>query len=96
MVCCTPKPGEGLDLRGFAEHLRRHLPRYAVPRFLRLRAQLCTTSTFKHEKSALKAAGCDPAESGGDPLFLLAPGSAAWQPLDEDLKRRIEDGELSL
>ncbi len=95
MVSYTPKPGETLDLAGFATHLRRHLPKYAVPRFLRLHGEQDTTGTFKHQKSSLKKQGYD-IEHINEPVFLLAPDRANWDALNPQLRQAIDAGTVKL
>ncbi|MCI0356689.1 MAG: long-chain-acyl-CoA synthetase [Acidobacteria bacterium] len=95
MVCYTPKLGEQLDLTGFAAHLRRHLPKYAVPRFLRLHGEQDTTGTFKHQKASLKKQGYA-IEQINEPVFLLTAERAGWEPLTGALSQAIRDGHAKL
>ncbi len=62
-----------------------------LPVFLRVCAELETTSTFKLKKGPLKAAGYAPQEVS-DPLYVLLPGARAWAPLDAPLHARLADG----
>ncbi len=91
MLSATLREGESLDARGFAEHLCQGLPRYAVPRFLRLRTTQELTATFKHQKAQLKAQGYDPAKVS-EPLWILAVDAKEWRPLTPELCTRIEEG----
>lgn len=95
MLSCSLKNGAVLDASGFAAHLRDALPRYAVPRFLRIRKEQDLTGTFKHQKSGLKADGYDPTRIS-DRLFLLEPGSESWQPLSAGLVQKINEGIIKL
>lgn len=93
MLSCTLRDGHTLDADGFAAHLRKALPKYAVPRFLRLRAEQELTGTFKHTKALLKKDGYDLA-SVEDPIWFLGAEDAAWRPLTSQLKRAIDTGEV--
>lgn len=95
MLSCSLKKGEVLDAAGFATHLRAALPRYAVPRFLRLRPEQVLTGTFKHQKSGLKSDGYD-VNKIADPVLLLDPGSTAWQLLTAEMVQQINTGKIKL
>ena len=58
------------DGAGLAEHLRRALPVYAVPVFVRLAAELEHTSTYKSRKTELRDQGYD-SSTFDDPLYVL-------------------------
>lgn len=88
MLSATLRKGEILDVRAFAEHLCHSLPRYAVPRFLRLRSAQEITVTFKHQKAQLKAEGYDLAQVK-DALWFLAMDVQQWQALTPELCARI-------
>lgn len=91
MLSGTLRAGETLDAAGFAAHLRARLPRYAVPRFLRLRPAQELTGTFKHRKAELKKQGYDPAAIA-EPLWFLGAEEPAWRPMTPALKRNIDQG----
>ena len=84
------------DLADFHDHLATHLPDYAQPLFLRLTTEIATTTTFKHKKAELAAAGYDPASAGGDALYVRDPRERAFVPLDATLHQRLLAGELRL
>lgn len=83
------------DGPALARHLRKVLPPYAVPLFLRLRSEQEVTSTFKFRKVDLKRAGFDPGKIG-DPLYVLADASRGYEPLTQDIYRRICGGGMRL
>jgi len=60
------------DAKAFGEHVKRELPGYAQPLFVRLLPALDTTGTFKVRKLDLVADGYDPAKIKG-PLFFHDP-----------------------
>jgi len=92
MIALIPacKP-EDLDLSRLCEHLRRALPAYAVPKFVRLKKDLDHTATHKIKKVSLKKEGFDPAIAT-DPLYVLLPETAEYQPLTRELYADILDG----
>lgn len=63
---------QGIDvwLTDFGAYVADHFPRYSRPLFLRFEERLETTATYKHVKTKLKEQGFDPAQCGGDVLFL--------------------------
>lgn len=60
------------DTKAFGEHVKRELPTYAQPLFVRLLPALDTTGTFKIRKLDLVADGYDPSKIKG-PLFFHDP-----------------------
>jgi fatty-acyl-CoA synthase len=60
------------DAAAFSEHVKRELPPYAQPLFVRLLPAMDTTGTFKIRKVDLVADGYDPARIKG-PLFFHDP-----------------------
>ena len=60
---------DDLDLAALHAHVAARLPRYARPVFLRLRASLALTGTFKVQKAGDVHEGFDPARVS-DPLFV--------------------------
>lgn len=79
------------DGRQLAEALRAALPPYAVPLFLRIRAEQATTGTFKYQKVELKRDGFDSARID-EPLYRLS--DAGYQPMTADDVAAITDGRL--
>jgi citronellyl-CoA synthetase len=86
----TVDPGE-FDFNGLAALLTANLPSYAVPKFVRLRAEFETTGTHKIKKVSLREEGFDPARIA-DPLFVLLPGSSEFEPLTEEIHEDIQNG----
>ncbi|MDR2852149.1 MAG: long-chain-acyl-CoA synthetase [Burkholderiaceae bacterium] len=92
MAAITPNESlgiQGLDLPGLLKQLRADLPFYAVPIFLRIRAATEATGTFKYQKNNLKKEGFDPAQVSGEHLFVLLPGSNAYEPLTSEIYANI-------
>jgi len=83
------------DLAAFREYLAGHLADYARPLFLRILPELDHTATFKQKKIGLVRDGFDPSQIA-DPLYFNDAQARAFVPLDGDLHRRIQDGEVRL
>lgn len=69
--------------------LRKELPPYAIPVFLRVQSDVVTTGTFKYQKAPLKTEGFDPALTGSDVLFVLLPGTDRYVALTPELYEQI-------
>jgi len=95
MALVLLEDGEELDLAGFATHLRDNLPRYAVPRFLRVGQEVAMTGTFRFQKFELKREAYDP-DQVGDPLYLLTPSDDAFRPLTASLRDQVDRREIRL
>jgi len=79
----------------FYENLRKRLPDYAVPLFVRLRKLAAyheTTGTFKIKKTELKQQGYKP-EGDNDTVFVLLDRSLGYQPLNPQILAEIEGGQ---
>ena len=63
--------------------------------FLRVRAELELTPTFKPKKQELSHEGYDPAVVG-EALYLCHPERDAFVPLDADLYHRLQTGRIRL
>ena len=87
--------GESLDRDGFARHLRDELPRYAVPRFLRIGQEAQVTGTFKHQKKALKDDGFD-LDRVEDEILFLPTDADSWQPFNVDDLEDVNSGKVRL
>ncbi|MCB1476713.1 MAG: long-chain-acyl-CoA synthetase [Rhodobiaceae bacterium] len=88
-------PDDEMDLDGLAAHIRRQLPEYARPLFLRLSRQIEATGTFKQRKVEMRKQGFDPSYSS-DPLYFANPTTGRFEPLDTALYARICSGEFRL
>ncbi len=95
MAAITPHEGHtvsDLDLPGLLALLKRELPPYALPVFLRVQKVVETTGTFKYQKNTLKKEGFDPKQVGGEALFVLLPGSEQYEPLTDEVHANIQAG----
>ncbi|PTU76324.1 long-chain-acyl-CoA synthetase [Pseudomonas mangrovi] len=84
-------PADEFDFGVLLTRLRKELPAYAVPLFLRLSAQLETTGTFKHKKAPLKEQAYD-LQRCTDPLYAWLPGSDRYVALTPELQANIAAG----
>jgi fatty-acyl-CoA synthase len=84
---------EGFNLAALHRHLAASLPRYARPLFLRIRADLETTATFKHRKDELVAAGYDPA-AVSDAIYV--DDMQRYARIDRALFDRVQAGQVRL
>jgi fatty-acyl-CoA synthase len=75
-------------------HLMQHLPDYARPRFLRIRAALDVTGTFKPMKAHLQREGFGPAAAAD--TLLVSDAEGRFVALDQVVRDRIRRGEFRL
>ena len=86
---------ESLDLEALHAEMRKRLPIYARPVFLRVRSELEHTGTFKIKKVDLVKEGFDPTIIN-DPLWFDHPGEGRYVRLDADLYAAIMDKTIRL
>jgi fatty-acyl-CoA synthase len=81
----------GFDLAALHRHLAASLPSYARPVFVRIRAELDTTGTFKHRKDELVREGYDP---GGteDAIYFSDPQRQNYVLMDGEVFKCIRAG----
>ncbi len=92
MAALALEPGvDSFDVAGFSAYVNRELPAYARPVFLRLRAEIDVTGTFKMVKGELRKQGYDP-EAVTDPLYVMKPGNATYEPLDRAFAAELKAG----
>ncbi len=93
MAAITPRTEvKDIDFHMLYEYLRKELPPYALPVFIRILQRLETTGTFKYQKTSLKKEGFDPAQVQQDPLFVCLPGTHTYVPLTAEIHSNILDG----
>ncbi|KAK6206621.1 hypothetical protein LQW54_007573 [Pestalotiopsis sp. IQ-011] len=63
---------KSFDYNGLLKHARTHLPKYAVPIFIRQIKERSATHNNKQNKVPLKNEGIDPAKVKGDPIFWVS------------------------
>jgi len=88
-------PSGDLDLSTFLNAIRKQLPTYATPIFLRLVHQLDITGTFKLKKLALQREGYNP-EVITDQMYFLDSEKGAYRQLDNCLYDAIVHSRLRI
>ncbi|MEA3259411.1 MAG: long-chain-acyl-CoA synthetase, partial [Pseudomonadota bacterium] len=83
---------EEVDWPALSSYLKRELPPYAIPVFLRITDHgVETTGTFKHQKNKLKEEKYD-LNQHNDPVYVLLPGESCYQRLTPEMQTDIEAG----
>ena len=93
MAAITLSEGvSSLDLNEFSNFVGDELPKYAIPIFLRIQADIEVTGTFKMLKGDLKEQGYDTVQFE-DPVYVMKNGDEAYTRLDEDYLSKIVAGQ---
>ncbi len=93
MAAVTLRDGiHHIDFHMLYEYLRKELPPFAVPLFIRVMKKMETTGTFKYQKVNLKKEGFDPALTGTDALYLCLPGTHVYTELTPEIYNNIIEG----
>ncbi|GAB9473823.1 Long-chain fatty acid transporter [Globisporangium polare] len=71
------------DLKTFAQHVKKRLPSYAMPLFIRQLPEMSVTGTMKHEKAKLRKQGVDPSQVE-DKLWFFNKATDAYERLNSD------------
>ncbi|MDX5328662.1 MAG: long-chain-acyl-CoA synthetase, partial [Marinobacter sp.] len=80
------------NFKGLYDYLKRELPAYAIPVFIRINDQeMETTGTFKHQKNKLKEQKYDLAQQD-NPVYALLPGEPGYQLLTPELQQGVDGG----
>jgi fatty-acyl-CoA synthase len=95
MALIVLQPGRSFEPAGYYAFAERTLPPYARPLFVRIAREMDVTGTLKHTKIRLQDEGYDP-ERITDSLYFRDDARKTYVPLDPDLKRRIDAGEIGL
>merc|ERR1711899_680247 len=88
-------PQEEIDLGQLAEGVKKQLPTFAWPLFVRLVKHLDITGTFKLRKFNLQKEGFDPSVIS-DKLFFLHPKTGTYEILNVELFNSIITGAIRL
>ena len=89
-VKATESP-ENFNFSELLNLLRKNLPPYAIPMFIRVLSELKTTSTFKIQKSDMKKIDFDITKTN-DPIYVLLPQSSGYALLTEEIYKNIISG----
>ena len=79
---------ENFDLIGLADQLKKELPAYAVPLFIRFCKNIETTATHKIKRYRLQNEGLDIT----DPVYVLLPKTKYYVPVDKSIHEGIKQG----
>jgi len=93
MASLILEQGRRFNPTEFYQHIKRKLPDYAVPLFVRLRDYHETTTTFKVKKADLKKEGFWPSQAE-DTIYVLLDRSLGYEPLNEHILADIEAGNI--
>jgi fatty-acyl-CoA synthase len=88
MVAIELKTNERFDAQGLYALANENLPPYAVPLFVRVRAQSDLTVTFKLRKIDLQRAGYAP-DNFSDPLFVLDKSAGTYVPYSAEALEKL-------
>uniref|UniRef100_A0A8C8RRJ3 Arachidonate--CoA ligase n=1 Tax=Pelusios castaneus TaxID=367368 RepID=A0A8C8RRJ3_9SAUR len=88
-------PKNSCNLESFANELKKSLPLYARPVFLRMLPEVNKTSTYKFQKTELRREGFDPTVVK-DRLYFLDSRQGCYLPLDVEAFRRIQSAQQKL
>lgn len=86
-------PEQSLDIKAFGEKLKRALPSYARPMFLRIVSEIDMTGTCKLKKLDLQKEGFDPSKIT-DKLFFLNVKTNIYEPLTAEVYQKILNQEI--
>jgi fatty-acyl-CoA synthase len=86
---------EGFDVAALRRHVEATLPPYARPVFVRIRAELDTTGTFKHRKDELMREGYDPGATK-DVIYFSDLQEKAYVKMDAARFGIIQNGDMRL
>ena len=92
MAALTLSEGQDLNLESLSSHVMASLPSYARPVFVRVVKGMEVTGTFKLKKTELRDAGYDLVKVEGDAIYVLKPGSEAYEQLTEEFVKVIQAG----
>lgn len=87
--------GGPFDLDAFFSAVRKALPSYAWPVFLRLLPSVDTTGTFKIQKMRLQREGYEPREPG-EKIYFLNSRAGHYEAVTDQLYEAIMDGRVCL
>lgn len=91
MCAITPHTDAKIDYTELLCHLKKVMPAFAVPVFLRMQAQTETTGTFKLQKTTLKKEAFDPSLTT-EPLLVWLPGTDTYVPITDEVFAGIQKG----
>lgn len=91
MCAITLHADAKIDYAELLSYLKKVMPAFAVPVFLRMQAQVETTGTFKLQKTTLKKEAFDPSLTT-EPLLVWLPGTDTYTPVTAEIFAGIQSG----
>jgi len=91
MVSLHKKSDEILDFKEFVNYLKKYLPNYAIPKFIRFIDEFDFTASHKIQKIKLKKEGYNINEINDD-IFVLLPNSSEYTSLTKEIYQEILEG----
>jgi acyl-CoA synthetase (AMP-forming)/AMP-acid ligase II len=76
------------DLTEFAQFVKKRLPSFAMPLFLRKLETMSVTGTMKHEKTKLRKEGMDPSKVS-DRLWVFNRAKDSYEPLTSETYHQV-------
>ena len=77
-----------MDIESLYSSFQSCMPSYAIPLFIRLKASLDKTGTFKYKKTDVKKQGFN-INQVDDPLFVLLPNKKTYTELTAEIYSNI-------
>ena len=94
MVSVHKKSDDNFDFKGFVNYLKKYLPNYAIPKFIRFIDGFDFTATHKIQKIRFKKEGFNIYEVNEE-IFVLLPNSSEYVPLTKGIYQEILEGKYS-
>ncbi len=91
MVSVHQKSDQNFDFKGFANYLKKYLPYYAIPKFIRFIDGFDFTATHKIQKVKLKKEGYNINEINNT-SYVLLPNSDEYVPITKEIYHGILEG----
>lgn len=91
MVSVHQKSDQSFDFKGFANYLKKYLPYYAIPKFIRFIDGFDFTATHKIQKVKLKKEGYNINEINNT-SYVLLPNSDEYVPITKEIYHGILEG----
>ncbi|MBN3318357.1 S27A6 protein, partial [Atractosteus spatula] len=95
MAAIILRPGFSFDGGRLYEHVVKHLPNYAQPRFIRIQELMEVTGTLKQQKFRLVQSGYNPS-CVTDPLYFLDESKKCYVALTQTIFDCIVSGQMKL
>ena len=95
MAAISTEAGE-IDLDYLTEHLKKLLPSYARPVFIRFKHKLDTTGTLKLQKVKLQEQGFDVNHKGNGDIFMFDRELGKYFSLDAITYEKLITGKIKI